>query len=253
MAKTFTIVYILLGITNLLSQSQELKGRIVADSLSGFAINIVNYTKKIGTTNDEYGYFEIPCSVNDSIIFSSVQYKVISIVISNDDLENENFKVYLEPIINKLKQVNVSNVNLSGNLNQDTQDIEINPHVNNRSLGLPFRDIKQPTKEERRIYTARSGALDLLINTLNGKIKKLKKLKEFADLDLLIEKGGKTFTTSFFVEDLELPENLISDFIFYCAEDVDYFKNLLVDTKRLSLLEFFEEKAISYKKFKEID
>ena len=64
------------------------------------------------------------------------------------------------------------------------------------------------------IYTARSGALDLLINTLNGKIKKLKKLKEFADLDLLIEKGGETFTTSFFVEDLELPENLISDFIF---------------------------------------
>lgn len=237
---------------NTFSQSSSLKGKIVADSLSGFAINIVNYTKKIGTTNDGSGYFEIPAAVNDSIIFSSVQYKVVSVIVSEEDLKHQNFEIKLIPIVRTLDRVNVSNVNLSGDISKDAKDIEVKPFVNNKSLGLPFRDIKQPTQIERRIYTARSGILDLPINYLNGTLKKLKRLKSLEDLDVLIEKGEQSFDTRFFAEDLGVPENLISDFMYYCAEDA-YFKNLLENSKKLSLLEFFKKKAKAYRKHKEID
>ncbi|WP_299442113.1 hypothetical protein [uncultured Aquimarina sp.] len=252
MIKSLLFLSIFFCLLNTYGQSEKLKGVIVADSLEGFAINIVNYTKKIGTTNDERGVFEIPAAINDSIIFSSVQYEVISIIVSERDLDNQNFQLKLYPVIQKLDQVNVSNINLSGNIGKDTKDIKIKPHLDNRVLGLPIRNIKQPTLEERRIYTARSGPIDLLVNSLNGKLKKLKKLKELADLDLLIQKGERSFDVAFFVDDLELPENLISDFMYYCAEDT-YFENLLENTKRLSLLEFFQEKVSSYKKYKEID
>ncbi|MBW1297135.1 hypothetical protein [Aquimarina litoralis] len=233
-------------------QNTRLKGTIVADSLQGFAINIVNYTKKIGTTNDQSGFFDIPASANDSIIFSSVQYKVVSIIVSEDDLDKETFKIKLFPVIQKLDQVNVSNVKLSGDITKDAKDIQIKPHIDNRVLGLPVRNIKQPTLEVRRIYTASSGPVDLLLNTLNGRLKKLKKLKELADLESLIEKGERAFDTTFFTEDLGLPENLISDFVYYCSED-EYFENLLENTKRLSLLEFFQKKSKEYKVHKEID
>ncbi|WP_378183149.1 hypothetical protein [Aquimarina sp. SS2-1] len=252
MAKILSFLFILFTLNNVFGQSQRLKGKIIADSLEGFAINIVNYTKKIGATNDQNGYFEIPSEANDSIIFSSVQYKVVSVIVSENDLDNGNFRIQLYPVIQKLDQVNISTINLSGNIDKDTRDIKVQPHLDTRVLGLPVRNIKQPTIEERRIYTASSGPIDLLLNSLNGKLKKLKKLKELADLESLIEKGETAFNQTFFTDDLGLPENLISDFVNYCSED-QYFENLLKNTKRLSLLEFFQEKAKLYKDYKEID
>ncbi|WP_299255125.1 hypothetical protein [uncultured Aquimarina sp.] len=252
MARGLPVLFYFFFLVNAFGQSQKLKGIVIADSLEGFAINIVNYTKKIGATNDQRGNFEIPAAVNDSIIFSSVQYEVISILVKGDDLENDNFQVKLNPVIRKLEEVNVSNINLSGNIDKDTKHIEIKPFVNNKSLGLPFRDIKQPTQIERKIYTAKSGIIDRPLNYLNGTLKKLKKIKALQDLDRLIQKGEASFGIVFFTKDLGIPETLISDFIYYCAED-EYFENLLENTKKLSLLEFFQEKAKLYRTHKEID
>jgi len=252
MARGLSVSFFLFVLINTFGQSQRLKGSIIADSLEGFAINIVNYTKKIGTTNDQKGNFEILATINDSIIFSSVQYEVVSIKVTYDHLEDENFQIKLNPVIQKLDQITISNISLSGDISKDTRGVKLKPYIDSRVLGLPFRNIKQPSLEERRIYTASSGPVDLLLNSLNGKLKKLKKLKELADLDRLIQRGESTFDTTFFVDDLELPENLISDFMYYCAED-SYFENLLENSKKLSLLEFFQEKVKSYKTHKEID
>ncbi|MDH7445044.1 hypothetical protein [Aquimarina sp. 2201CG14-23] len=252
MTRILLCVFFLVALNHTFGQSQKLRGFIVADSLEGFAINIVNYTKKLGTTNDARGFFEIPASVHDSIIFSSVQYEVISIIVSENDLNNENLQVRLYPIVQKLDQVRVSNISLSGNINNDTKDIEVTPFVSNRSLGLPFKDRDPPTQVERRIYTAKSGIIDRPINYLNGTLKKLKRIKAIEDLDKVIQKGKTTFNTSFFVDDLGLSENLIVDFMYYCAED-EYFENLLENSKRFSLLEFFQQKVILYKAHKEID
>ncbi len=252
MAKTILTIFFIFFLNSVFGQQERLQGTIIADSLEGFAINIVNYTKKIGTTNDQNGFFEIPAAVNDSIIFSSVQYKVVSLIVSQEDLENRNFQIRLLPVIQKLDQVNVSNLRLSGNVNKDTKDIEVKPFVNNKSLGLPFRDIEQPTQVERRIYTAKSGIIDRPINYLNGTLKKLKRVKAIQDLDKLVNKGETSFNTAFFIKDLGLSEDLISDFMYYCAED-KYFENLLENSKRLSLLEFFQEKAKLYKALKEVD
>ncbi|WP_109299842.1 hypothetical protein [Aquimarina sp. AU474] len=233
-------------------QTKTLKGKILAKSLEDYAINIVNFTNKTGTTNDQNGVFEIPANVGDSITFSSVQYDIISIVVTPNHFEEEGVKIILRPKIQLLDQVKVSNIKLSGNLDDDVGKVELKPFVDNKTLGLPFTDKPQPTQIERRIYTARSGILDLPINYLNGKLKRLKRIKALTDLQYLVERAEITFDTSFFVNDLDLSQDLITDFMYYCAED-QYFKNLLENSKKLTLLEFFKKKVISYKKLKEID
>jgi len=232
------------------SESQILSGKILADSLQGYAINIINYTKKIGVTNDENGVFQIPVALGDSIVFSSVQYNALSINVSQTHLAKKEIIVILEPKVQLLDQVQVSNIELSGNLNKDLNTVALQPFVDNRTLGLPFSDQPQPTLIQRRIYTARSGILELPINYLNGKLKKLKRIQALEEIDLIVQKGEETFANSFFLNELELPENLISDFMYYCAED-EYFKNLLENSKRLSLIEFFKRKVVLYKRYKE--
>lgn len=251
MAKFLLPICILLSIS-VYGQSKNLKGRIIADSLQGYAINIVNFTKEIGTTNDENGYFEIPASPGDSIVFSSVQYQIRSVIVHKDQFSENGFIVLLKSIIQQLEQVKISNVELSGYLDTDLKTVELHPFVDNQVLGLPFKDRPQPTLAQRRIYTAKSGVLDLPINYLSGKLKKLKKLKAIEDLNKIVQKGETTLDTSFFINELTLPENLIADFMYYCAKD-DYFKSRIENSNKLTLVEFFQKKAISYKKHKEIN
>ncbi len=251
MIKLLLFLFLLVSLQSS-GQSEILKGKILADSLQGYAINIINFTKQIGTTNDEKGSFEIPASPGDSIIFSSVQYQTRSIKVSQDLFDKEKVTVVLFPAVQYLEQVKISTTELTGDLGKDAGTVSLLPFVDNRILGLPFSDKPQPTQTERRIYTARSGIIELPINYLNGTLKKLKRIKAIEDLEKLIQKGENTFSTAFFVDKLALPEALISDFMYYCAED-DYFKDLLKNSKRLSLVEFFEKKAKSYKKHREID
>ncbi|WP_103071116.1 peptidase associated/transthyretin-like domain-containing protein [Aquimarina sediminis] len=251
MAKILQLLFLIISISSF-GQSQILKGKIVADSLQGYAINIVNFTKKLGTTNEDNGFFEIPASSGDSIVFSSVQYQIRSIVVSPSQLKEERVRIVLSSVVQQLEQVKISDIKLSGNLNKDVGGVELQPFVDNQILGLPFNDKPQPTLPERRIYTARSGILDLPINYLSGKLKKLKVIKELDDLQRLVYNAETTFNTAFFVDDLAIPEDLITDFMYYCADD-DYFKDLLSNSQRLTLLEFFQKKSISYRKLKEID
>ncbi|SHJ58260.1 hypothetical protein [Aquimarina spongiae] len=251
MKKTVTF-FILLMMSVSFGNAQMLKGRVVADSIQGYAINIVNYSNLKGTTNDENGSFSIPANVGDSVVFSSVQYKVVTLKVSEEDLDNENLEIVLSAKVQLLDRVKVSNIELSGYLNDDVGKVELLPYVDNKILGLPFSDKPQPTQVERRIYTAKSGILERPINYLNGTLKKLKRIKALQDLDKVVYQGETSFDTSFFVIALEIPEELITDFIYYCAED-DYFKDLLVNSKKLSLMDFFKGKAILYRKHKELD
>lgn len=247
-------ILFLLSLTSIqfFGQSETLKGKIIADSIHGYAINIVNYTKEIGTTNDENGFFEMPASAGDSIVFSSVQYQVRSIVVTSEQIEKQSINIVLYPVVQLLEQVKVSNIELSGNLDKDVDAVELQPFVDNETLGLPFSDKPQPTQIQRKIYTAKSGILDRPINYLNGTLKKLKKIKALEDLQQIVQKGTTTFSMTFFVEELTIPKELITDFMYYCAKD-DNFNNLLENSKRLTLLEFFQEKAKSYKKHRELD
>ncbi len=251
MARVLSFVFF--GITlYACGQQEHLKGRIYADSLQGFAINIVNFTQKIGTTNDDQGFFEIPAREGDSIIFSSVQYQIRSIIVTGKQLQEESLTIALLPVLQQLEQVNVSNIQLSGNLDKDAAGIALLPYVDNQILGLPFSDRPQPTLIQRRIYTARSGVLDLPINYLNGTLKKLKHIKALEDLKQIIQKGETMFSTAFYVDVLGIPKELISDFVYYCAEE-DNFESLLENSKQLRLLEFFQQNARLYKEHKKID
>lgn len=257
MFKITCIGIFILCVGSVYSQTEKIQGLIKADSLTGYAINIVNYTKKIGTTNDDKGHFTIPSSVGDSIIFSSVQYEIVTLKVTQEHLENPNLEIRLKSVVQQLDLIRLSNVELSGNLNKDTKNIEVQPFVSNRTLGLPFRDRPQPTQAERRLHTATSSAggivaLDPILNMISGRLKKLKRIKAIEDQKKTVTQGEKAFEQSFFIEHLGVPEDLITDFLYYCSEERGY-EDLINTSNKLPLLEFLEKKAKDYKKHKEID
>ena len=231
--------------------SQEntlLKGKIHADSsLTDTYINIINLTQKTGTVNAPSGNFEIEVTVNDSLLFSSVQYEPVKVRISEEVLEIGFLNIWLKENVNKLAEVRISDIDLTGNLTQDLSNI---PTFTQADMGFAMSDKPLPTSIERKLYTAsgvqKTGlvnmSLDGILNTFNGKIEMLRKAKENQELDNLVIAGMNALPEKFFMLDLEIPQSEIKNFVYFCTE-TSYFRSLLRKEKLLELIEFYQRKA----------
>jgi hypothetical protein len=68
-----------------------------------------------------------------------------------------------------------------------------------------------------------------------------------------LEKANSIFSSSFYTDDLEIPENLIEDFLYFCITFKSFSKLIEEEKKTLDLIEFLIEKSTAYKVFKEFD
>ncbi|MFD0976226.1 hypothetical protein [Salinimicrobium gaetbulicola] len=242
------LFFLFLNVAGNAQEDSLLKGQILADSLIGSSINIVNLTKEIGTTNSGSGEFEIEATVGDTLLFSSVQYEVREIVISKEILEKGFLKVELSFMMNELDEVRISNISLSGNLTADLNNIET---FDQASVGFPMSTKPRLTSIERKIYTASSSSLMLLVNMLNGRLKMLKRAQKNMEFENLIDLGVDIFPTEFFTDIIHVPENMIRLFVYYCGEDSRY-KELMINREALPLIELYMEKAIDFRKLHNI-
>ncbi|WZL89714.1 hypothetical protein VS868_02950 [Salinimicrobium sp. 3283s] len=236
-----TIMLLCLAFYGYGQEKSLLKGKILTQDGEISSINIINLTSEFGTTNKADGRFEIEVSLNDTLLFSSVQYEPIEIVVTEEVSKRAFLTVLLDEKIDELGEVNISNISLSGNLATDLQNI---PTLTQADIGFPMSDVLPPTSVERKLMTATSG-LDGLLNTLNGKIKMLKKAAAWEDLSQIVDAGETALPASFFV-DLGITEDQIRDFVYFCAKDPDFVSHLREDM-RLELLQFYETKAPEFK------
>lgn len=237
-----------------ISQGTSLKGKIITGHLENSSINIINLSKEMGTTNNTEGEFEIPVTVNDTLLFSSIQYEPREIVITEEILKKEFITVLLVEKIDELKEVNISDINLSGNIATDLKNI---PTLTQADLGFPMSDAPRLTSIERKLKTASNlstsspdtppgvkASLDGILNRINGKTAKLLKAAANEDLSQTVDAGVAALPGSFFTE-LAIPQNRIRDFVYFCAENQN-FSALLVETKRFDLIEYYQLKAPQY-------
>ncbi len=229
-----------------------MQGKILTPEEEISAINIINLTSERGTTNNKSGGFEIEVAVNDTLLFSSVQYELREIVVTKEVLKKAFLTVLLVEKIDELNEVSISDIDLSGNLATDIENI---PTLTQADLGFPMNDFPRPTSIERKLKTASNVStssrynppgnlnvsLDGIINSINGKTAMLQKAAANEDLSQTVDAGVAALPLSFFT-DLDIPEDRIRDFVYFCAEDRRFY-SLLPEAKRFELVEFYQAKA----------
>lgn len=240
MIKKLFVLFFLISASAFSQEIILLEGKIHADSsLTDTYINIINITRKTGTVNAPSGDFEIEVAVNDSLLFSSVQYEPVKVKVSEEVFERGFLNIWLKENVNELAEVNISNIDLTGNLATDLSNIKI---FDQSAVGLSFPTSKPMAPVQRHLSTATGSPVELMLNTLNGKIKMLKKARKNELLAMIVNKGIDTMPTEFYTEDLQLPEHEIINFIYFCTESPEY-ESLLRAAKKLELIEFYKEKA----------
>lgn len=239
------------------SQAQEivtLKGQVLNDTISKSSLTIVNLSLKKGTITNRDGEFEILARVNDTINVSAVQYESRQFVVNQTMFNRKKISLYLIPKITALDEVNISNLDLTGNILRDVGSTQFERKVTAGELGIPENTAPERTIEERRYHTAVSSAggipLDGLINSITGRLKMLKKHIEVSRFAKKIKDTRVQYSDSIYMEKLKIPQDLIEDFVYYTFEDEGAKK--YVDTgDALGLLDFMIKKSDEYRKLKE--
>lgn len=216
-----------------------LKGIVVGDSIESTSINIINMTQSTGTTSSSDGTFNIKVKENDTLLFSSVQFETLKIEINAEIYKRKFLRIQLKKAIIELEEVPISDISLTGNLSSDLANLEV---FNQADVGFPLQDNNRPSGIDKQYRSLSYSDLFLIINTLNGKIKRLKEARKIIQFDKIVDKGINAVSTSFFTTELSVPKNEILNFVNYCAQNKK-FRLFVSEEATLEIIKFYYQSA----------
>lgn len=213
-----SILFLLVQITFAQTEEiQQIRGKIIADSVGVDRVNIVNTTTEKATVSDVSGSFIIPVKVSDILVFSAVNLETLRKKINQQDILQGNFTVLMIPKSIILKEVVVNESTISA-----------------ESLGIIPYDQKKYTPAERKLYTATSGGgIDGLLNSISGRKAMLKKEIIVEKKEQLLARIAVLFEDKYYIETLKIPSGYIKGFQYYCIDDIPFANALRAKNKVL--------------------
>ena len=210
-----------------------LQGKIRVDSVGANGINILNLTNGKTTQTNNSGEFFILAKANDILVFTAINLKKYRRTISFSDFELGKLSIILEPKITELKEVIV-------NKNE----------INALSLGVVTRDPVKYSPAERRLRTAGdfkpiellqllggSMPLDPLINKINGRTKRLKKLVVLEKKENFIKLISELYNQEYFTVQLGIASDYVNGFKYFIVENENFLK--VLESKNEERTSFF--------------
>lgn len=213
-----------------------IKGKLLYKNTDVVAANVVNNTAQLFTITDADGEFEIAVLKGDEIIFSSVQYKIKSVVITDDILKKNRLVVSVNENINELNEVVVTSDNIEKFLNLKEEEFKGFDYERDKSSKLvnTFADDRQ----------LKNGLDFVNIAKLIGKVIAGKSDGNPNDLKPS-EVLPYVFDQDFFEKDLNLKPDQIIGFLEHIDSRLPSQK-LLKQDKQFQLIDYLIEESVLY-------
>lgn len=256
-----SIAFLILWLIPILAFNQivELKGKVIASAnLEG--IHVLNRSSKFYSLTNKNGEFTIQGKLNDTLIFSAVQYKITSVEISKKYLINKFILVELEDYVNLLKEVFIGSP-LTGNLEDDIENTNGKPEINFYDVGIPGYTGKPKTKRERELIEADHGKyfyyygigfainVNKILNKISGRTKILKNRVRLEKRDELMYSLKAKYSEALFFNDNVSSEEQM-DFFYFCSEKESFLENAS-NSNDLMVLSYLKKLLSIYKSNKE--
>lgn len=236
------------------NNSVIIKGLILSSEKGLPDIHIVNLTSYLGTISNDNGEFEIVCKLNDTLLFSSIEFETKKIKVTKNHIKNKSISVKMNPQITALNEVFLKG--LTGNLAYDSK--------NNPTLKLPKHNfVIKPNDLSRTLapdthgfkdapFAGPAGFKPLPATAIipNFQLEKELKLKrELARKKNFPIAIRNNLGIEFFTIKLKIPEEKIDHFLAYC--EYRNIVNLYHKNELLQLIEILTEESISYNQLKD--
>ncbi|WCO01055.1 carboxypeptidase-like regulatory domain-containing protein [Psychroserpens ponticola] len=256
---------ILLFCISFCAMSQDVKrviveGKIIVEGNDIEGITVYNTSSNKGAVTDENGEFTLPVTLNDFIEIRALQYQNFDFKVSQAILDSKRIRVILIEEINKLDEVLVMTKGLSGVLDTDIKSVKtFNPKLDALYFGIKKSDEYEFTDDNRTEINniAMHSQSQTMVNGLNirnvvGQLllplfrSKVKDKKAAGIAEVPVSTIKYYFGSSFLVDNFNIPEHRVEEFIRYVEDDESFDFTLLNIGKELEFLEVLSLKSQSF-------
>ncbi|MBP4140679.1 hypothetical protein J3S90_02560 [Flavobacterium sp. P4023] len=199
-----------------------LQGKIIVDSIAASGVNILNTANDKTAVSNKVGDFIISAKINDVLVFTSLNLESHRLQINLTTFSSGVLFVKMSPKTTALKEVVVGKKEFSA-----------------VSLGIMSKAPKSFSPAERQLQTAGdfkpimllgllggSMELDPLINKINGRTKRLKKLVVLEKKEIHLNRISELYTEDFFTNKLGISSEYVGGFKYYIVENDAFLKVL---------------------------
>jgi len=206
-----------------------LQGRIIADSTSVEKVNIINTRNEKAVFTDKEGNFKIGVWIGDVIVISAVNLETRRKAITAEDVKQDVLLIRMNAKMEQIKEV----------------DVNAHSEINAENLGIIPYGQREYTPAERKLYTAKSGILDPLLNKMSGRTAMLKKEVVVERNEKLLLKFDGLYEENYYTDVLKIPKDHIKGFQYFLIEDPDYVRALQEKNKTMTMF-LIRKLALSY-------
>ena len=228
---------ILFSTSHFSQERQLIKGKLLYKNTVVVAANVVNNTAQTNTITNSDGEFEIKVAEGDEIIFSSVQYLIRSVKITQEILTKNRLVVSVNENITELKEVVVTTEDKDRFLDLLEEEFKGFDYDKDKSTR-----INNKLTDDRLITNGIDfvNIAKLISKALSSKSKEEQmKMKPSEVLPLVFE-------TSFFENDLSLRNDQVIGFLEYIDAQMKT-SELLKQSKQFQLIDYLINKSKMYK------
>ena len=230
------------------AQSVDIVGNVIVDNVeedyNKSGIHIINQrTKELYTTTSD-GSFKMKVQLNDELLFKSDFTQTRAVKINQNILEKGYLNVHLDVEMIDLAEANLTPLkpNLKDNIsNEDSQEYKMK-----KSLGYDTDEFRKAmtikhNDQKVRNTIAQTGGVNLLgIAKMFIKDKGPKKPQKMNYE--VIDEIKTYFTENYFINDLNIPEKRVTDFIGYCFKKYNH-RGMFEQQKITEMLMHYEQAA----------
>ncbi len=220
---------------------QLIQGKVIYRNINVVAANVINNTSQSTTITDDLGEFQIYAKEGDEIIFSSVQYIIRTVRITDEIIKNKRLTIQINERIRELDEVVITPDNTEKFLDLKEEEFKGFDYVADKST-----KIENPLTETRQL----KYGLDFVnIFRLLKTIVDSKSEEEKQNL-IASEVIPYLFDDDFFIESLLLSSSQINDFLNYIDTKPNAV-DILLEKNQFLLIDFLLNESIRYKEINE--
>ena len=236
------ILFLFLSLQFAYNQDRELiQGKVIYRNINVVAANVINNTSQNTTITDDLGEFQIYAREGDEIIFSSVQYIIRTVRITDEIIKNKRLTIQINERIQELDEVVITPDNTEKFLDLKEEEFKGFDYIADKSTR-----VQNNLTETRQLKNGVDfvNIFKLLKTIIDSKS------EEEKESILASEVIPYLFEDDFFTESLLLASSQIVDFLIYIDSRPNSV-DILLEKNQFLLIDFLLNESIRYKEINE--
>ena len=205
---------------------QILHGKVIADSLKVENLSVLNINSNIGAVTDKSGEFTIYARPTDTLFFSSITFRSMSLVLKEVDFFQKPLIIRLDVNVTMLDEVVINPNTFTGQLASDSKNIKTSLVTSGiDSYKMIETDVPRVSTNQNAALTSNvtgSALTGVNFTSIYNMIFKKRKKKDAGEVyginggKTFVENAKEKFTHHFFTQVLKIPHEEIGAFLVFC-------------------------------------